>query len=1478
MLGFSQNRSLARSLAALMGFVLAAPMLSFGARAQMAPTGDHYAARASDTGFAGAVNATGGYGASVPLDLPGTRGNLPLPLRVVYGGHRFGAAGLSWDVPLSFIRRESQISHRRQANSPEATPQPRPQHSLMLGGSRTDLLFNDANQTFVARRNGAQLEVRDVGGGVLEMVDGHNLKYVFSSQGGSVGVLDNGNLYLLTDIFGPRGARVHLDYSFGAPSLGGGSTGLSIDLASVSYNYDATGTCAKHIVNLNYGADASSPLSISMLDSTALVRLHKLKESGEGPAIDVTARANSPQPCAGTMKSLRSYNFTYQNDADTGQFQLSQVTQIGQEDTPERNVTLPMATYTYGQVTGSDGKLNYKRIVQQISPSELPSDVDTTFGIARTQALPPSEIPGGSVGTDNFSRQNLIDINGDGRADLVYSNGLGSVSIAVNRPGAGGGSQFTPLGNEPGLGFNQNSQARRVDNVDDSETGSRNRVFRQLIDMNGDGRLDIVAADEVDNAWVVYLNTPNPDNPNETVWVRRLIDIRPILQATGPLNTGNSFTFLPLSQTATVRDRLYNKCWKWTDDNGTKHWVLSMDGYSGGGCNPPQGQDLSRDDFGAINLGEKTITEWELRDINGDGYPDFVYNGSIVAVVFSALDHDPSPPAQPGVFVGQFQETQESTIVDIVGSTDVKALINVAGVHLLEGHDEIVTDPKGEVPDFKRIIDGTSAFSAPITLEVGQPLSSGLQCGVARWVHVAGAGADKTAQICGFEDVNGDGLVDRLTFTQPHLVVARLGTGNLNAPFSGATIQLPGPIARVEADLVATDDRGHFKPAACPDQPEGGRSSFPLPDKTYPIRRTAGLRDINGDGIPDYIVADTSTVNTVWTVAFGTGVGFAAPKTIDDLSAASGEHEFELSLEKVGCFGDNTSAGTSSGLYDIDGDGIPEAVHLGRVLPALIVLKLNTTLDDLGNTVSNPPTSGRLIKIDNGYGAFTNIQYRSAKEDASTSHSVPYPEIVVSSVSTTDASGNLLAQPTLYAYGGAFQFFDAAADRFVFPGYARRVSVQYTGEQAPPTDGRAQISHTYPLATFEQVRDLDATARFLRYAKMGRVSDVTTLSGDIGTDPWALLTTPIDTDARRIAASHYDYSARLLPVVATGNEYCIDMLLPYDYDGSLAYKNDTTHQSFDQCAERGFTLQTSVTSYRGTPGMAVGTANTIPSPLIVQTSAAVNAFDDFGRVTSATQHTDKVGSPNDLCTTTLTGYAQPNTTPVRVLNAPATRTVQDCSGSNVILAKDSFEYDLLDPAQVSDGFVTAHIVTRYDMGTHASLGDIRLFTATYNAAGNVQSVLRVRDEDGANQATFFSYDAFGLVAKSVTSNAQDPTSGFTQFTGSAAYDPVTLDLLSATDPNGTVASNSYDGFGRVTRSKVTPPAAPRACCHRSAITALRQGPRGHARSCRRCSQTRCRRAMSTRRRAALAPPRLTASAAPPKPKRSSVPTTRTRPW
>src|ERR1043166_2571240 len=97
----------------LLGLLATVPLIPVRASAQLAPMGGHYAGRSSDTGYAGSVNSSGGYQASVPLDLPPARGGMPVPMQLVYGEHGFGAGGLGWDVPLSYIRRDKSIAHRR---------------------------------------------------------------------------------------------------------------------------------------------------------------------------------------------------------------------------------------------------------------------------------------------------------------------------------------------------------------------------------------------------------------------------------------------------------------------------------------------------------------------------------------------------------------------------------------------------------------------------------------------------------------------------------------------------------------------------------------------------------------------------------------------------------------------------------------------------------------------------------------------------------------------------------------------------------------------------------------------------------------------------------------------------------------------------------------------------------------------------------------------------------------------------------------------------------------------------------------------------------------------------------------------------------------------------------------------------------------------------------------------------------------------
>jgi hypothetical protein len=360
----------------------------------------------------------------------------------------------------------------------------------------------------------------------------------------------------------------------------------------------------------------------------------------------------------------------------------------GLNGTPEQSIALPIATYTYGASAAADGKLVYRKT--QAIPLPVDEHQDLT-GIS-TSVFSEGVAPLGAM----ITQQNLVDLNGDGRLDLLKAG-----AWMRNTPVSGGKSAF-PAADAytlPGSGLSQNfigqiqqtAQARAI--VFGTTGQSQGYIHHQLIDFNGDGRLDLLAdgfsgpAIAAPGTWTVLLNTPDPSDPNKIVWVSRSISTAPLTQAliaAGYVGIGSdpATAYLPLAAMTTTNDSLFNQCWKWdTDSNGVLRWILTIAGYSGpddNRCAGPQGQLPSADGYASIDGPKKTITEWEVRDINGDGYPDFVYNASQMANVLGPN----TPPQVPGSFVGQFQETRRTATSDIGGSRDVKALLNIAGVHL----------------------------------------------------------------------------------------------------------------------------------------------------------------------------------------------------------------------------------------------------------------------------------------------------------------------------------------------------------------------------------------------------------------------------------------------------------------------------------------------------------------------------------------------------------------------------------------------------------------------------------------------------------------------------------------------------------------------------------------------------------------------------------------------------------------------------
>lgn len=1341
----------------LVGFVVA--LTAGTANAQLAPVaGAHYAVN-SGTGFQSSTNSSGGYSTSVPMDLPAARDGLPVPVQVSYGEKQIGAAGMGWDVPLSFISRNNTTAYSRPA--PQAAGQSTPLRareslSLTLDGARVDLVRNAANTAWVARRGGSQVEVRAGADGIMLMYDGEGRTYSFSSQSPLVGGrLVDGNLYLLKSITSTGGNRVELGYSITAPALSGGGSGLAINLVSVAYNLNpSTANCFKHKVFLTYDAALtlpSPPISMSVLNGAVLVRVQKL----------VAISVKSKETCALSEKTLATYNFAYAADLDTKQPRLRSVTMTGQQNTPEQYVTLPIAAYSYGSIVDpTTNAVTYEK-VQSTGPNNIGSIYSN--GLSYTAA---KKISYGLKSFDGIhleTHQSLMDFNGDGRIDLLDSNR----QIHINSPGTNRNIQYSETGSIVPL-F-QKTRAQHFGVQYQNSRGQRNRsssvddIYTQYIDMNGDGRIDIVDAGDspedpdVDHTyWIVYINAPDALDPSKSNFIVRKIPtarIRDALLARGIAFSGA----VPLARTTTVPETLIAYCWSNREDmNGNMRWIGDP---SGAGCPGAP----------AVNTRKKTIKEFELKDVNGDGYPDFIYNASYVNVEIRNEPPPPNYPAPPLIPTVHVLTTLPS---DISGSRDIMALINTAGVHFYETEE---------------------LFSRPITLEAGGTTG----CGIGRWeVDVTSAvNGEKMAETCGLQDVNGDGIADRVT-TVGGVTNARLGTGDMNRPFATAGITLPGPLTRTATSLTTFYE---YPGLAVPTQCYSGTTS----DTTS----WSVLQDISGDGIPDYL----SIVAGVATAAMGTGTDFAPPVSIISPFGAG----LPLMLERNQCASSVIGAepvltsATPSGFYDLDGDGQLEIVAMNAAQTTWDIFQLKAPLAQLDVTpgIASVPAAGRLTKIENGYGASTTIGYRSAKEDKSTGHDVPFPEIVVESIGTKDSANASLVATTRYAYRGAKMIYDAAYDAFRFPGYIRSVSLQNSEDVSAPEDGTASITDNFSLEPF--AASMGATLRFKRYMKAGLTRSVTTLSGSVGNNPWSLLAVDINTDARRTSGKSYDWEAKLLPTGAApvGNEQCIDMMFPYDYATS---RNNAVSPTDDACTQHGFMFQKLSFSWRGRPG----TENVLTSPNTVQASSTVEAIDDYERVTRATSDGDLFDSSDNICT--LTEYATPSGINERILKAPALQTMTTCGAGALTLSQTRWEYDTsstgtkLPAGQVSKGFLTAQIVSRRNTQTGAPIvdakgsSDIRVFDIAYDSSGNPTRISKIRD-DGASLVVGITYDDFGLVPLSTTVDATNANgSKPPMLLSSNTFDQSTLNALTSTDANGMMRSNTYDGFGRVLLSKVKP--------------------------------------------------------------------------
>ena len=248
-------------------------------------------------------------------------------------------------------------------------------------------------------------------------------------------------------------------------------------------------------------------------------------------------------------------------------------------------------------------------------------------------------------------------------------------------------------------------------------------VWRQAIDLNGDGRIDIIDAAEQPMKWVVYLNTPG-GNTSGVKWKKTSFSV--IRLAAELSSRGHTLgNRVPLSRRATSGSVKLSTCWRW--DGSNWRW------FNGWGqrCFGDPTRVLDREP-------ERTLIEWELSDLNGDGYPDFVFNSTPVR--FQLM----RPQNPPGLGEDDVRYGDVWVPFAPAAVNQVRAAYNIVGVRF----------------DY----DEPNPFARSVTLQANDA-----EDGVGVWVDADIGQTNVQRQIVGQADVNGDGLLDRVVNTRAYL-------------------------------------------------------------------------------------------------------------------------------------------------------------------------------------------------------------------------------------------------------------------------------------------------------------------------------------------------------------------------------------------------------------------------------------------------------------------------------------------------------------------------------------------------------------------------------------------------------------------------------------------------------------------------------------------------------------------------------------
>lgn len=293
-----------------------------------------------------------------------------------------------------------------------------------------------------------------------------------------------------------------------------------------------------------------------------------------------------------------------------------------------------------------------------------------------------------------------------------------------------------------------------------------------------------------------------------------------------------------------------------------------------------------------------------------------------------------------------------------------------------------------------------------------------------------------------YVDVNGDGLVDLVT----------------QSPNDG------GGIPRVRPG----DGHGHFwcdnvaQPWPCQNwqtEPSSGYEIVVIGSRVpWPFTNEAFFEDVTGDGLADIVQYDANSAEVrVWVNQDGHAFACLTP------SCVAGKVLDPRVAETGGSFG---TGDHRIAFADMNADGINDIVILANegVYVGLFMQKYNPVTGFERGSASRP---GLLTRIHNGYGATTDIRYRTIQQLDLAARSTPYAwqyhspvvEHVVTQIITQDdydAGGNLadaqIGAPYKFKRTAQYFYQEPAYDRWSnsFAGF-RKVVAHFGDEEATTT-------------------------------------------------------------------------------------------------------------------------------------------------------------------------------------------------------------------------------------------------------------------------------------------------------------------------------------------------------------------------------------------------------------------------------------------